>query len=332
MILICYNIFGGIMELNTLSGIEFENLIKQLLSKVGFSVIQTKASHDGGIDLIANTDVPFFQGKYIIQCKRYSGVVGEPIIRDLYGVITNERANKGILITTGKFTYEAKKFAENKNIELIDGLLVSQLLNKYSLLSIQHNSFIDSLTFDKKLYLFLKQKIREKKGKLTSDVSDIVNFINDDEVIQLKRMLYKASLNKDNFHNGLIEELMEIEKLAPSIVNIKIGKGYSARNFVIKAKSQDFLESSLIYALNNDYLYCINELKDIKYVVKLLYYSGIYKDFNKTIIDKYCQNDILINDLRVEDIKNLIVIENVDNLVLSINQCYINLTKKQSII
>ena len=109
------------MDINSLSGIEFENVCQQLIEKMGFFVETTKASGDGGIDLIANNYQPILSGRYIIQCKRYSGSVGEPIIRDLYGVITSERANKGILMTTGYFTKSAISFAEGKQIELIDG-------------------------------------------------------------------------------------------------------------------------------------------------------------------------------------------------------------------
>lgn len=91
-------------DINSLSGIEFESICKELIENMRFSVETTKASGDGGIDLIAYNHESVLSGKYIIQRKRYSGNVGEPIIRDLYGVITSERANKGILITTGYVT------------------------------------------------------------------------------------------------------------------------------------------------------------------------------------------------------------------------------------
>lgn len=120
-------------DINSLSGIEFENICKNLIENMGFSVETTKASGDGGIDLIANNHEPVLSGRYIIQCKRYSGSVGEPIIRDLYGVITSERANKGILITTGYFTKSAITFAEGKPIELIDGEQLDILLEKYEM-------------------------------------------------------------------------------------------------------------------------------------------------------------------------------------------------------
>lgn len=119
-------------DINSLSGIEFENLCKNLIENMGFSVETTKASGDGGIDLIAYNHEPVLSGKYIIQCKRYSGSVGEPIIRDLYGVITSERANKGILMTTGYFTKSAIAFAEDKPIELIDGEQLDVLLKRHS--------------------------------------------------------------------------------------------------------------------------------------------------------------------------------------------------------
>lgn len=118
-------------DINFLSGIEFENLCKNLIENIGFSVETTKASGDGGIDLIAYNHEPVLSGKYIIQCKRYSGSVGEPIIRDLYGVITSERANKGILMTTGYFTKSAIAFAEDKPIELIDGEQLDVLLKRH---------------------------------------------------------------------------------------------------------------------------------------------------------------------------------------------------------
>lgn len=122
-------------DVDNLSGIEFENVCQALVEKMGFTTQTTKASGDGGIDLIAYNHQPLLSGKYIIQCKRYAGSVGEPIIRDLYGVIMSERANKGILMTTGHFTKSAIGFAEGKPIELIDGPTLKSLMNQYGLRS-----------------------------------------------------------------------------------------------------------------------------------------------------------------------------------------------------
>lgn len=121
-------------NINNLSGVEFERVCQLLVENMGFSVETTKASGDGGIDLIAYNSQPLLSGKYIIQCKRYTGSVGEPIIRDLYGVVMSERANKGILMTTGHFTKSAETFAEGKPIELIDGVAMQNLFSQYGLL------------------------------------------------------------------------------------------------------------------------------------------------------------------------------------------------------
>lgn len=120
-------------NLDSLSGVEFENVCQLLLEKMGFTTRTTKASGDGGIDLIAYSSEPLFSGIYIIQCKRYTGSVGEPVIRDLYGVVTSERANKGILMTTGHFTRSAVAFAEGKPIELIDREKLLDLLDRYEM-------------------------------------------------------------------------------------------------------------------------------------------------------------------------------------------------------
>ena len=118
-------------DINSLSGVEFEMVCKKLLENMGFAVETTKTSGDGGIDLIAYNSQPLLSGKYIIQCKRYAGSVGEPIIRDWYGVVTSERANKGILMTSGVFTKQAQIFADGKPIELIDGVKLRDLLQDY---------------------------------------------------------------------------------------------------------------------------------------------------------------------------------------------------------
>lgn len=122
-------------DINSLSGVEFERVCKDLLENMGFSVETTKTTGDGGIDLIAHNFQPLLSGKYIIQCKRYTGSVGEPVIRDLYGVVTAERANKGILMTTGHFTKSAISFSNGKPIELIDGVKLKELLSNYGLSS-----------------------------------------------------------------------------------------------------------------------------------------------------------------------------------------------------
>lgn len=119
--------------LQSVEPIEFEKIISDLLERMGFDVTRTKSTGDGGIDVIAINEQPIISGKYVVQCKRYAtgNNVGEPVIRELYGVMHAENANKGILITTSEFTRQARSFAADKQIELIDGNTLTGLLSKY---------------------------------------------------------------------------------------------------------------------------------------------------------------------------------------------------------
>src|ERR1019366_5305724 len=118
-------------SLDNLSGIEFEEFINQLLKAMGFRTQVTKASGDGGIDIVAILDKPVTGGRYLFQCKRFAAdsLIGAPIVREFYGAVSADRkAVKGILITTSGFTLQAKEFAGEVGIELIDGLELSNLL------------------------------------------------------------------------------------------------------------------------------------------------------------------------------------------------------------
>ena len=69
------------------------------------------------------------------QCKRYRGSVGSGAVRDFRGAMAG-RGDKGLLITTGSFTADAKKEATRDGappIDLIDGDLLCELLKKYDL-------------------------------------------------------------------------------------------------------------------------------------------------------------------------------------------------------
>jgi HJR/Mrr/RecB family endonuclease len=112
-------------------GKALEEEVKELLQSMGLQATTTRTTGDGGIDIVAYSDSPVFSGKYVVQCKDWAGSVGEGVVRDLYGVVTAEAANKGILITTGTISKSAQKFADGKPLELIDGEQLSKLLSKF---------------------------------------------------------------------------------------------------------------------------------------------------------------------------------------------------------
>ncbi len=108
----------NIMELNPF---EFENLVSNLFGKMGLESKLTRSSRDGGVDAVAFDKRPVLGGKVVIQAKRYRHTVGVSAVRDLFGTMMNEGANKGILVTTSGYGPDAYEFAKDKPIELVDG-------------------------------------------------------------------------------------------------------------------------------------------------------------------------------------------------------------------
>jgi HJR/Mrr/RecB family endonuclease len=143
-------------DIDNLSGLDFEMLVMRLLKKMGLQVKETKKTGDGGIDIIAHSPEPITGGLYVVQCKRYSSNVGEPVVRDLYGVVNHVNASKGVLITNSNFTRQAKEFAEGKPIELVNGNALKELLAKHSL--------NDSIPEGKRLYVYPASFKRLYKG------------------------------------------------------------------------------------------------------------------------------------------------------------------------
>lgn len=117
-------------NLMDLSPFEFENLVSNLFDRMGLETKQTRSSRDGGVDAVAFDARPVLGGKVVIQCKRYSNTVGVSAVRDLYGTMLNEGANKGILVTTSGYGPDAFDFSKDKPIELIDGGGLLFLLNE----------------------------------------------------------------------------------------------------------------------------------------------------------------------------------------------------------
>lgn len=109
----------------SLSANGFERLCQRLLRESGFEAVTvTGRSGDGGLDGIGVLQMnSFVSFKVLFQCKRYSGAVNPSQVRDFRGAMMG-RADKGIIMTTGTFTSDAKKEAVRDGvppIELVDG-------------------------------------------------------------------------------------------------------------------------------------------------------------------------------------------------------------------
>jgi restriction system protein len=113
-----------IEKIRSLSPASFEKLTQRLLRESGFQQVEvTGRSGDGGIDGKGILQVsPLLSFQVIFQCKRYSGSITPSQIRDFRGAMMG-RADKGIFLTTGTFTAEARKEASRDGvppIELVD--------------------------------------------------------------------------------------------------------------------------------------------------------------------------------------------------------------------
>lgn len=131
----------------------FERFCQRLLRESGFQeVTVTGRSGDGGIDGIGILQVnPLVSFKVLFQCKRYKGSVNPSQVRDFRGAMMG-RADKGIIITTGSFTAEARKEAVRDGvppIELVDSEKLIQMLQSLELGLVPVQSYkVDDPFFD----------------------------------------------------------------------------------------------------------------------------------------------------------------------------------------
>jgi len=126
-----------ISVLRSLSPDGFERLAQRLLRESGFREVNvTGRAGDGGIDGNGVLQLnPLVSIKVLFQCKRYSGSVTPSQVRDFRGALRG-RADKGIFITTGTFTQDAKSEATRdgaEQIELIDIMKLVELLEALEL-------------------------------------------------------------------------------------------------------------------------------------------------------------------------------------------------------
>ena len=103
----------------------FERLCQRILRESGFTSVEvTGSSGDGGIDGKGVVRLGGLLSFHVIfQCKRYQGSISPSVVRDFRGAMVG-RADKGLLITTGTFTRDARKEAQRDGappLDLIDG-------------------------------------------------------------------------------------------------------------------------------------------------------------------------------------------------------------------
>ena len=98
---------------------EFEVLVGEYFRRLGFTAVNNfEAGPDGGVDVLLKKGAD----RYLVQCKHWRALrVGVQPVRELYGVMAAQRVAGGYVVTSGAFTDEARKFAEGRELKLIDG-------------------------------------------------------------------------------------------------------------------------------------------------------------------------------------------------------------------
>ncbi|RZI58282.1 MAG: restriction endonuclease [Rubrivivax sp.] len=109
---------------------QFELLIGEAFRHKGFTVVESGGSGpDGGVDLVLRKQTTNGNETFLVQCKHWKAFkVSVNVVRELYGVMAARGATGGFVVTSGRFTSEAVAFAEGRNVELIDGTRLKELL------------------------------------------------------------------------------------------------------------------------------------------------------------------------------------------------------------
>lgn len=116
---------------------EFESLVGEFYRRQGYRVEDTGGGGaDGGVDLLLRRDGE----KVLVQCKQWRTFkVGVSIVREMYGVMVAEHADRVIVVTSGRYTNDAIQFARGKPMDLVDGAALARMIREVQNASAAHS-------------------------------------------------------------------------------------------------------------------------------------------------------------------------------------------------
>ncbi len=120
----------SVADTDNMDGFRFEQYCADILKKNGFSnVVVTQGSGDYGVDIVAEKDLL----SYAIQCKCYSGSVGNDAVQEVYSGKSKYKCTVAVVLTNSYFTKSAKETAEFNSVILWDRDYLNQMIkNAYS--------------------------------------------------------------------------------------------------------------------------------------------------------------------------------------------------------
>jgi hypothetical protein len=114
-------------RLRLLTGFEFERHVAELYSRLGYRVELTRGGGDQGVDVIAQSPTE----RIGIQCKQWSGVVGNDGVQEAIAGRAFYNCSHAALVCTSTFTAAASELASRANVQLIDGQNYAATVNRF---------------------------------------------------------------------------------------------------------------------------------------------------------------------------------------------------------
>jgi HJR/Mrr/RecB family endonuclease len=103
-----------------LSSRQFEELIAELIHDMGYHVTLTKATRDGGKDILASIETEIGKFLCLVEAKHYRSdrKIGVSLVRELYGTLCDYQANSAMLVTSSSFSKDAHDLQEKHKYQL----------------------------------------------------------------------------------------------------------------------------------------------------------------------------------------------------------------------
>jgi restriction system protein len=118
----------GFATIRSLSWKAFEEVVAEAFRRSGYAVVENaRAGPDGGVDVTLRRD----GNLYLVQCKHWPDKkVGVKVVREMLGLVAAHGADGAIVVTSGTFTAEARAFAANTRVDLIEGRRLAEMVEQ----------------------------------------------------------------------------------------------------------------------------------------------------------------------------------------------------------
>jgi len=193
------------VDIDNMSGTEFERFVGDLFVKMGFRVDYTPASGDQGVDMVAEKET-----KIAIQAKCYAQPVGNSAIQEVVAGKTHYGCDLAYVITNNTFTAAAKKLASSNNVVLWDGEKLREMMGLFNLSktnterntnhSIPHNK-PDTGNEAGEL-----NKLLSAETGTAQNISSLTPKLTEDEINRLTIVLQKHTEEMTRLYKYLISE------------------------------------------------------------------------------------------------------------------------------